>query len=196
MRVKICGITNIEDALCCAKYGADAIGFIFYNRSKRYIEVEDVKKITKLLPPFIERVGVFVENSAQEIDEICSYANLSLAQIHSNSIDTDRLKTKHLKVIRVESKEQLFSLKELNEVVLVDSYIKEYGGEGKSLDLRWFDDIDCSKLILAGGVEIGRLKEIKKQNFYGVDISSGVEIQKGKKCCKKVEEFILNAKRV
>jgi phosphoribosylanthranilate isomerase len=78
--------------------------------------------------------------------------------------------------------------------VLVDAYVDSYGGEGKRLALEWFDGIDCSKMILAGGLDSNNIQEVKKYNFYGVDVSSGVEASKGKKDLKKLKTFIQNSK--
>ncbi len=194
LRVKICGITNIEDALCCVKNGADAIGFIFYKKSQRYIEPRRAKEISNALPPFVERVGVFVEDTPEEIDSICKEANLSLAQLHSQSIDRSKVKSKSIEVIRAKTKEDLLSLNP-SRYYLVDAFIEEYGGEGARVELDWFEGVDCSKIILAGGLNIKNIKNIEPYGFYGVDVSSGVESEKGIKDHKKVKEFINRCKK-
>ncbi len=196
MRVKICGITNLEDALNAIKFGADALGFVFYEKSPRYISPQNALKIVDYLPPFIERVGLFVNENAQNIDEICTLSKMSLAQIHfeANEQLYQNLKTKYIKVIRVKTKEDI--IKNSNEYRLVDAFVEEFGGSGKRLNLEWFKNIDCSKIILAGGLNSSNLNELKKFNFYGVDVSSGVEHSKGKKDTLKVKEFINKAKRL
>lgn len=190
MRVKICGITKLEDAQVAIECGADALGFVFYEKSPRYITPKAAKEIIKNLPPFVEKVGLFVNEKMKNIDEISFGTKLTLAQLHwEASLDEIKsLKTPYLQVVRVKNKEDIFKLQD--EYRLVDAFVKEYGGVGKRLDLSWFDEIDCRKIILAGGLEAKDLKEIKKMGFYGVDVSSGVEKSKGIKDHKKIEEFI------
>ena len=194
MRVKICGITNLKDALDAIAFGADALGFVFYPKSPRYISVEDAKKIIKELPPFVERVGLFVNSTPQEIDRVCLESGMSLAQIHFEmpQDELDKIKTKKLLVIRATSKDDI--LKYSNEYRLVDAFCEAYGGSGKRLNLEWFKNIDCSKIILAGGLNGDNLDEVKLFNFYGVDVSSATEKTKGVKDPIKVEKFIKNAK--
>ncbi|MFA6756774.1 MAG: phosphoribosylanthranilate isomerase [Sulfurospirillaceae bacterium] len=190
MRVKICGITKLEDAQVAIECGADALGFVFYEKSPRYITPKAAKEIIKNLPPFVEKVGLFVNEKMKNIDEISFGAKLTLAQLHWEvSLDEIKsLKTPYLQVVRAKNKEDIFKLQD--EYRLVDAFVKEYGGVGKKLDLSWFDEIDCRKIILAGGLETKDLKELKKMGFYAVDVSSGVEKSKGIKDHKKIEEFI------
>ena len=194
MRVKICGITNLEDALHAVTCGADALGFVFYDRSSRYITPDAAKKIIEQLPPFVERVGLFVNEGVESINAVCRYADISLAQIHFEmdeaSLDTIALKT--LPVIRAQKPEDVHTFSERYR--LVDAYCEAYGGSGKRLNLEWFEGVDCSKIILAGGLTPDNISEVKKYGFYAVDISSGVEAVKGKKDPQKVEKFIRNAK--
>jgi len=105
MRVKICGITSYEDAVAAIDAGADALGFVFYNHSARYISPDDAAKIIQKLPPFVERVALFVNEKANVIDEVCLHVNASLAQIHFEADQDlfDALQTKHVKVIRAKT---------------------------------------------------------------------------------------------
>jgi phosphoribosylanthranilate isomerase len=193
MRTKICGITSYEDAIAAINAGADALGFVFYKDSPRYISKEKAKEIIQMLPPFIEKVALFVNEDARTIDDICLYVKATLAQIHFEADDElfNALKTPHIKVIRAKSKEDI--LKYRDEYRLVDAYCEAYGGAGKRLNIEWFNDIDCSKIILAGGLEPSNVAEVKSYGFYGVDVSSGVELSKGKKDHQKIKEFISNA---
>ncbi len=196
MRVKICGITNLEDALQAVEAGADALGFVFYAQSPRYIKPADAKKIIDKLPPFIGRVGLFVNEGVDTIDTISKYCNLTLCQIHFE-VDAealDMIGAKAMPVIR--AKEAKDILQYSDRYRLVDVYCESYGGSGKRLNLEWFEGIDCSKIILAGGLTAENLDELKKYNFYGVDVSSGVERLKGKKDYEKVRKFIANAKSI
>ncbi len=194
MRVKICGITNLQDALQAIESGADALGFVFYRESPRYIKPSDAKKIIEKLPPFIGRVGLFVNEGIDTIDTISKYCDLTLCQIHFD-VDAqalDMIASKTIPVIR--AKEPKDILQYSNRYRLVDVYSTEYGGTGKRLNLEWFDGIDCSKIILAGGLTPENVEEVKRYNFYGVDVSSGVEKIKGRKDYAKVTKFIKNAK--
>jgi len=194
VRVKICGITNLKDALHAVECGADALGFVFYNKSPRYISPTEAKRIIDQLPPFVERVGLFVNEGVETIDTVSKYCDISRAQIHfevdEESLDAIALQT--LPVVRAKSSEDLTRFEERYR--LVDAYTEAYGGTGKRLNLDWFKEIECSKIILAGGLTPENVAQVKPFGFYGVDVSSGVESVKGKKDPKKVEQFILHAK--
>ncbi|MDR3178361.1 MAG: phosphoribosylanthranilate isomerase [Campylobacteraceae bacterium] len=194
MRVKICGITSARDAFAVIDAGADAVGFIFYAKSPRYITPQNAEEIAVLLPPFVQKIGVFVNESPENIDEICEKAKLNLAQLHFD-VDEDflsKLKTPYIRVVRAKQKSDILKYKD--EYRLIDAFTQNYGGEGKSIDLSWFKGVDCSKIILAGGLRANMLEGIKHFGFYGVDVSSGVEISHGKKDARKVYEFIKSAK--
>ncbi len=190
MRVKICGITNLQDALDAVEAGADALGFVFYEKSPRYISPQKAKEISSKLPPFVERVGLFVHHSAKEVDDICSFSNMSLAQIHFEAQESfyDDLQTKHIKVVRAKEVDDL--QKFANEYRIVDAFVESFGGEGKRIDTSWFEGIDCSKIILAGGLNEENVQEILHFPFYALDLSSGVEQKKGKKDKIKMKNFI------
>lgn len=197
VRVKICGITNLRDALHAVACGADALGFVFYNKSPRYITPKNAKHIIDQLPPFVERVGLFVNEGVETIDTVCRYTGISLAQIHFDVDEEslDIIETKTLPVVRAKSPEDVHRF--ADRYRLVDAYCEAYGGSGKRLNLEWFEGIDCSKIILAGGLTPENVEEVKLFGFYGVDVSSGVESPvKGQKDPEKVERFILNAKSI
>ncbi|MDF1874639.1 phosphoribosylanthranilate isomerase [Sulfurimonas sp. SAG-AH-194-I05] len=193
MRTKICGITNIEDALVAINAGADALGFVFYKKSPRYITIENAKKIIQQLPPFVEKVALFVNVDAKTINTTCQEVGATLAQLHFDADDLlyQNLLIPHVKVIRAKSKEDI--LKYPNEYKLVDAYCEAYGGEGKRINIEWFEDTDNSKIILAGGLDDTNVAALKQYGFYGVDVSSGVEKAHGKKDIQKVQSFITNA---
>ena len=194
MRTKICGITSYEDAMNAIDAGADALGFVFYEASPRYISPADARKIIKKLPPFVEKVALFVNSDAQIINSYCQESGATLAQIHFEAPSKlyEHLFVPHIKVIRAKEPKDIFLYSD--EYRLVDAYSEAYGGSGKRLNLEWFDGVECSKIILAGGLDPTNVASLKKYGFYGVDVSSGVEISHGKKDHKKVEEFIKNAK--
>ncbi len=194
MRTKICGITSYEDAMMAIDAGADALGFVFYEKSPRYVSVEKAKEIIKRLPPFIEKVALFVNVNADTINSICQQTGATLAQIHFEAPQElyDELKIPHIKVVR--AKEAKDILNHSDEYKLVDAYCEAYGGAGKRINIEWFNDLDCSKIILAGGLDPQNVASLKEYGFYGVDVSSGVEASHGIKDGSKVREFILNAK--
>jgi len=194
VRVKICGITNLKDALSAIRFGADALGFVFYKKSPRYIEPKSAKKIIEKLPPFVQKVGLFVNANSDEINSTCREFGLDLAQIHFDADESlfDALEVPFIKVIRATSREDL--LRYSDEYRLVDAFVSSYGGEGKRVETDWFDGLDCSKIILAGGLNAQNLDEVKRYNFYGFDVSSGVEKSKGIKDSSKIEAFIKKAK--
>ena len=167
MRIKICGITNLEDALCAIKNGADALGFVFYEKSPRYITPKKALEIVKQLPPFVEKVGLFVNSTCFEINSTCKKAHMSLAQIHFEAEDVlfEGLEYPYLKVTRATSKEDIEQYSD--EYRIVDAFVESYGGEGKRVDMSWFEDVDCSKIILAGGLNAQNIEELKHFNFYG-----------------------------
>ena len=194
MRVKICGITNYDDAMNAITAGADALGFVFYEKSPRYINPEDAALIIDRLPPFVEKVGLFVNHSALEINNISLKSHITLAQIHfeADKETLSSLNIPFIEVKRVQSKEELSNLDD--SYYLVDAYCEAYGGVGKRINLEWFEHIDCSKIILAGGLGPDNIHEIAPFGFYGADVSSSVEVSKGLKDAKKVEAFISKAK--
>ncbi len=193
-KVKICGITNLKDALNAIKYGADALGFVFYEKSPRYIKPKVALEIVKYLPPFVEKVGLFVNFTPEEINLTCRESKMSLAQIHFDADENfyKKLDVPYLRVVRVTCKEDLYKYQD--KYRLVDAFVESFGGEGKRVDSSWFDGIDCSKIILAGGLNPDNLEELKKYNFYGFDISSGVEKEKGQKDEGKMKDFLEKAK--
>lgn len=194
MRVKICGITNLKDALHAVECGVDALGFVFYNKSPRYITPAAAKRIIDKLPPFVQRVGLFVNEGVETIDTVCKYSDISLAQIHFDVDEEslDMISGQTLPVVRAKGPEDLLKFKDRYR--LVDTYSEGYGGSGKRLNLEWFNGVDCSKIILAGGLTPENVAQVKQLGFYAVDVSSGVESIKGKKDPQKVKKFIENAK--
>ena len=196
MRVKICGITNLQDALNAINAGANALGFVFYANSPRYITPFKAKEIVEKLPPFVQTVGLFVNENEDFINEVCSESKMQLAQIIDDNeiLNYELLKIKSIKVIRVKSQKDLKNLNK--DYYLLDAFVDGFGGEGKRVALEWFENIDCSKFILAGGLTSNNLKEINGYGFYGVDVSSGVEESKGKKKKKKMIDFIKEANEI
>ncbi|MDP3120717.1 MAG: phosphoribosylanthranilate isomerase [Sulfuricurvum sp.] len=194
MRVKICGITSLEDAFCAIESGADALGFVFYPQSPRYITPENASEIIKKLPPFIEKVALFVNETAEDIRSVCLSTGCTLAQIHFDVSEPffQTLGFPSLRVIRAQCKEDI--LQYSDHYRLIDAYCDSFGGSGKRLNIEWFENVDCSKIILAGGLDCDNVASLKPYGFYGIDVSSGVEASKGKKNPLLVHSFIQKAK--
>ncbi len=194
MWVKICGITNLSDALCAVEAGADALGFVFYPHSPRYISPENALKIAALLPSNVLKIGLFVNVTPEEINEICKEAKMDIAQIHFE-VDKpflEALGVDYLCVVRAKTKEDVKQF--CGKKRLVDAYVEGYGGAGQRLELSWFNDADRENIILAGGLNPANLEQITPLGFFGVDVSSGVEKTKGLKNHDLVREFVCKAK--
>lgn len=194
MKVKICGITSLQDAQNAINAGADALGFVFYEKSPRYITPEAAALIIAKLPPFVEKVALFVNVTPEEVNAACQTAGATLAQLHFevDTVFTQALNYPYLKVVRAKSEADI--LKDASAYRLVDAYCEAYGGAGKRLNIEWFNKVDCSKIILAGGLTPENIAHVKSYGFYGVDVSSGVEKSKGVKDIHKITQFITNAK--
>jgi phosphoribosylanthranilate isomerase len=128
------------------------------------------------------------------INSYCKESGCTLAQIHFEAPDEvyKQLSVPYIKVIRAKDSEDILQFSD--EYRLVDAYCESYGGAGKRLNIEWFKDIDCSRIILAGGLDPQNVASLKEYGFYGVDVSSGVELSHGIKDESKVKEFIKNAK--
>ena len=194
MRVKICGITNYDDAMFAIEAGADALGFVFYPRSPRYVAPSEAEQIIAKLPPFVEKVGLFVEEGAEAIGKTARESGITLAQIHFdvNEAFLDAVEFPVLPVVRARSAEDLERF--ADRYRLVDAYCEGYGGSGKRLALEWFEGRDNARIIIAGGLSPVNVEELKGYGFYGCDVSSGTEAAKGIKDPQKVREFVHRAK--
>ncbi|NPA87115.1 MAG: phosphoribosylanthranilate isomerase, partial [Epsilonproteobacteria bacterium] len=182
------------DAKLACDYGADALGFVFYKPSPRFIEAGVAKKIIEKLPPFVTKVALFVNMSAESINGAMEFLKADIAQIHFDA-DEDffsKLNCKYLPVVRAKEKSDIDKFEENYKIV--DAYVPEYGGSGKRVALEWFENRDNSKIILAGGLTPENVFEVGRYGFYGVDVSSGVEERPGKKDKRKLRKFIELAK--
>ncbi|WP_026694302.1 phosphoribosylanthranilate isomerase [Peribacillus kribbensis] len=198
MKVKICGIMDIQTAEAAAGYGADALGFVFAE-SKRKIEKETAREIISTLPAHIEKVGVFVDETAEEIREIAEYTGLTLIQLHGDE-GADFIRTLGMPVIKgisfqpgSKSVIQQFG----SEFILLDAPRGKYhGGNGEAFDWEAIRGLGShtKNLILAGGLTPENVAEaVSIVEPYMVDVSSGVETD-GRKDLGKIKRFIENAK--
>ena len=199
-RVKICGITNCRDAEDALRFGADAIGFIF-TKSPRQISVDNAKRISRAVGPWIATVGVFVNESVQNILRIASECRLSAIQLHGDEPISDLRRLRPYRVIksfRVAEKADLEKTRGYAaEAYLFDTKVSGvYGGTGKSFDWDLLkSDMVPKPYIISGGLNPGNVKTVVRElSPYGVDVSSGVERSPGLKDPKLVKRFIQNAK--
>ncbi|WP_263833245.1 phosphoribosylanthranilate isomerase [Sulfurospirillum oryzae] len=194
MWVKICGITNLEDALCATEAGADALGFVFYPKSPRYITPQKAKEIAEKLPLHVKKIGLFVDVTPEEVSFTCKEAQMDMAQIQFEVDEAffNALKVPYVRVVRTREPRDVEQYEGL--IRLVDAYVEGFGGAGQRIDLSWFENSDRDNIILAGGLTPDNIEQIKPLGFYGVDVSSGVEKSKGFKDHDKVRAFIQRAK--
>lgn len=195
VRVKICGITNRADALCAAEQGADALGFIFYETSPRYIRPERVGEILAGLPPFVTPVGVFVNEPRARILEILRETGLRAVQLHGDEPPED-CKGYPVPVIRALQVGEGFDPAALKaypvETFLLDT-AKEgfYGGTGETFDWALARAAKaCGRVVLSGGINAENVAEaIRSVAPYAVDCGSGVEAEPGRKDHGKLAAF-------
>ncbi len=198
IRVKICGIKNVAAGLAAAEAGADAIGLVFAN-SPRKVDLETAKTICASLPPFVSRVGVFVNEATAVVNEIASACGLTVLQFHGDE-DGEycrRFSLPVLKAISVKSAEDLRGIENFPAAGFVlDTYHPIFrGGTGETFDWSLLDDKPNVPIILAGGLSPGNLAEaIRRVKPYGVDVSSGVE-KNGDKDKRLIKTFIEEARR-
>lgn len=202
IKVKICGITNLEDALLAIKSGADALGFVFYEKSSRYCSPEDAFVISKKLPPFVTIVGLFVNSRKEDIEKILAMNFLNTIQFHGEESATfcEQFKFPYYKAIGVNKELDLVQYeKEYSQAkaFLLDHFDPiQKGGTGKAFDWNFLKDLNIKKpIIIAGGLNSENVIPLIDIYIpYAVDVSGGVESEKGKKDKLKLSKFISNVK--
>lgn len=199
VKVKICGITNLEDAHAAVDFGADALGFVFYKGSPRYISPQTAKEIISQLPPLITTVGVFVDETTEYIEDMLRTIPLDIAQLHGHEPpEASFLSRRVIKAIRVKELSDLEPLKKYKvSAFLLDTYTPEsLGGTGQIFN--WDIAIAAKqfgRIILAGGLNPENIERaIRWVRPYAVDVSTGIEEEKGKKDLRKMKLFIERAK--
>lgn len=201
VRVKICGITNPDDAQAAVDAGADALGFVFFKDSPRYIRPAEARGIISQLPPFVVAVGVVVNESAETITAIAAEAGLDCIQLHGD--EPPILCRSYRRVIRAVRVTSLASLapvaacRGLASAFLIDTFTPDSMG-GTGLTFNWDIAVEARQygpVILAGGLTPDNVAAaVRHVRPYGVDVSSGVEREKGKKDHDKMRLFIRRAK--
>lgn len=197
VKVKICGVTNVSDAVAIANAGADAIGLVFYGPSPRYVEPEIAREIALSLPAFVNVVGLFVDASPDEIRQILDQVAIDTLQFHGQ--ETERACSlygrPYIKSIAMRPNldvSEMIALYPSASALLLDTFVEKLpGGTGKSFDWQKVPEKSRKPLILAGGLTPENVQSaIVQTRPYAVDVSGGVESSKGRKDIDKVQKFI------
>ncbi len=201
IKIKICGITNLDDAMASADAGADALGFNFFKKSPRYIEPEKAAEIIAQLPPFILPIAIFVNEREERIREILSKTCIQGVQFHGEETPEfcQRFGNRVIKAFQVKDKESIKHMAHYRVAAyLLDSYRDGLrGGTGTTFD--WHLAIVAKtfgRIILAGGLTPENVAEaVKLVQPYGIDVAGGVEREKGIKDYAKLKKFITEVRR-
>ncbi len=198
--VKICGLTNLDDALAAVRFGADAVGFIFHRPSPRYVDPDDVAAIVEKIPRHVTKIGVFVDSPRHDIENIVRRLHLSAIQLHGDQHPED-CTGYEVSVIKAFRVGEGFDSRQLGlfdvQAFLLDTYRPGVqGGTGETFD--WNIALQAKqygKIFLSGGLNPGNIQDaVRFVRPYAVDVSSGVELAPGQKDKEKVREFIIKAK--
>ena len=197
-RVKVCGITKKEDALLAADLGVDALGFVFYKDSPRYIDPGKVGEITSALHPFILRVGLFVNSNEDAVRDSIKKSKINFLQFHGDESEKycNQFNLPYIKSISMKDGVNLLeccSEYRSASALLLDTYNKKLkGGTGEVFDWKKIPNNLSSPLIIAGGLNPENIENlIKLVNPFCVDVSGGVEINKGIKDKEKMKKFMI-----
>jgi phosphoribosylanthranilate isomerase len=201
VRVKICGITRLEDALLAARLGADALGFNFWPRSKRFIDPDAARAIVDRLPPFVAAVGLFVNQAPAEVVATATRSGVAAVQLHGDEPweDVNALPMPALKALRVAGPESLADMHRYRvRAFVLDAPSAGFGGSGATFD--WAlarEAAGRATVILAGGLTPENVRDaIRAVQPYAVDVASGVESSPGVKDTAKLARFIARAKEI
>lgn len=202
VRVKVCGITRSEDAEAAVQCGADAIGFVFWSHSARYIDADSARLIAEVIPPFVCTVGVYVDPDAAWVEETVRVAKLGLLQFHGDEPPEfcNQFSQPYIKAIRVKPDTDLLQYAERYRTakgLLLDTYAANMpGGTGHVFDWQLIPQQLPLPLILSGGLNPDNVADaIKQTKPWAVDVSSGVEASKGIKDKKKIIAFMQGVKQ-
>lgn len=208
MFVKICGIKREEDGVAAAELGADAIGFVFYEKSKRFVDFEKAARISMLVGKKALKIGVFVDEEEDEILKVAEKVRLDGVQLHGSEKvkDYKKLIGSGLAIIKAvfpekkEAEKDFKSWAAATPFILLDSFDPvRVGGTGKSFNWMLMEKflIDDVKIIVAGGINPDNVSEVMKiEGIWGIDVSSGVELMPGVKSRKKIKMILKKVKGI
>jgi phosphoribosylanthranilate isomerase len=206
-RLKICGLTRVEDVRAVVAAGADAIGFVFYPKSPRYVTPEQAAALIAAVPPFITCTGLFVNATPEEVAAIVDVAPISLIQLHGDEtieqsaaiaaacgrqfLRVFRVKPDTLPSDLLEYEQSCRAASPLFTSLLLDTYVDAYGGAGKGFDWSLIPKDLAPRVVLSGGLSVHNATDaVVRVRPYAVDISSGVEASKGIKDARKIAAFV------
>jgi phosphoribosylanthranilate isomerase len=206
-RIKICGLTRHEDVQAAVAAGADALGFVFYSRSPRYIQPEAAARLMAKIPPFVSTVGLFVNAGVAEVQEVVVQTSISLLQFHGDETPAlcaaiaSAVNRPYIRAIRVkpdtdpadllEYESEYRAASTLFAGLLLDTYVDSYGGSGKVFDWSLIPENIAPRVVLSGGLSAQNATDaVQCVRPYAVDVSSGVEHDKGIKDAAKIRAFI------
>jgi phosphoribosylanthranilate isomerase len=202
-RIKICGITRVEDALAAAYSGADALGLVFYDKSPRFVTPKQAAQLAAAIPPFVMRVGLFVNASADVVHKILQQVPLDVLQFHGEEepIFCAQFDRPYLKAVRVKNGVDLVQYAARYkdaQGLLLDAFIEgTHGGTGISFDWTLIPHNLPLPVVLSGGLHVNNVADaIKQVQPWAVDVSSGVEAVKGIKDAVKIAAFINEVKKI
>lgn len=200
-RVKICGITRIEDLRAACDAGADAVGFVFYDKSPRRVSIETAAALVRAVPPFVQTVGLFVNAEPAQVESVLAAAPLDLLQFHGDETPQAcaRYGRPWIKAIRVTPETDLLECAadfEAARGLLLDAFVPGVpGGTGERFDWSLIPAGLPLPVVLSGGLDPDNVAEaVRRVRPWAVDVSSGVEASKGIKDAHKVARFVANAK--
>ena len=195
-RIKICGLTRAQDVRAAVAHGADAIGFVFYASSPRAVSIAQAAELVALLPPFVASVGLFVNATADEVNCVLERVPLQLLQFHGDEVEADcaRFGRPWIKAARMRAGVDLVEFASLHpgaSGILVDAFVEGYGGGGKTFDWSLIPEGFGRPLVLSGGLDADNVVDaVRRIRPWAVDVSSGVESDKGIKDTAKIAAFI------
>jgi phosphoribosylanthranilate isomerase len=202
VKVKICGLTNYDDAAAAVDVGADLLGFNFYSKSPRYVTPQKAMQIINKLPAFIDVAGVFVNASLDELSETMNICPLDWVQLHGDespefcqSLSSNNVKT--MKALRIKDKADIERVDDyFTDAVLLDAFHPEkFGGTGLTFDWNIIGHIG-KRVFLAGGINPDNAVRAVKLGVYGIDVCSGVEAEPGKKDYNKLKKLFDNIRHL
>ncbi|MFC0252942.1 phosphoribosylanthranilate isomerase [Massilia consociata] len=206
-RIKICGITREEDLRAAVSMGADALGFVFYPKSPRYVTPEQAAELCKALPPYVSAVALFVNASVEEVRAVAARAPLSLIQFHGDETAEQcaelaaAVQRPFVRAFRVRPDTTHGELLEYERAyraaspwfsgLLLDTWVDAYGGAGKVFDWSLVPKELAPRVVLSGGLNVQNATDaVVRVRPFAVDVSSGVEAQKGIKDARRIADFV------